>query len=171
MSLDTRGYFEHLQEYIMSDYVVDSGQFGTITLKEKYFTERSSRARLRQVELSFDGQAFAVKLDGVAKPLYSFLDDNGKPWSKRCDFVVFHLSSRQINLSLIEFKSELIDQESIVSQLSAGLCWCQTLKSILRTYSRADRRLYARKYVFTSNSDPVRYLDRSGKYLEGFKPA
>ncbi|HUZ97212.1 MAG TPA: hypothetical protein VMU57_20090 [Edaphobacter sp.] len=78
MSLDAASYFDHLRAYVAKVYVVDDGTSGSITLAEKYFREGGTKKSTRKVTLSFNGKAFALKLDGHKEPLFHFLDDNGK---------------------------------------------------------------------------------------------
>ena len=89
MTLDASSYFDHIFAYISDEYIVHRGDGGEIVLREKYFREGEAKKSTRIVRLPYRGKAFAVKLDGRKDPLFHFLDDNGKEWSKRCDFVVF----------------------------------------------------------------------------------
>jgi hypothetical protein len=165
MSLLASSYFDHLRSYISGDYFVDDGSSGKITLKEKYFKENATRPSLHVVELGFLGKAFAIKLDGRPERLFHFLDDNGKQWSKRCDFVVFQCHRTSINAYLIEFKTKGLDPQSIIDQLKAGIHWCACLRRAIRQYTGDDRSIKARKFVFSANDDPSRFLDPNGKYL------
>lgn len=165
MSLLASSYFDHLRSYISNDYIVDDGLAGKITLKERYFKENSRRPFFREVEFAFLGKAFAIKLDGRPERLFNFLDDNGKQWSKRCDFVIFQCRRTTVNAYLIEFKTKSLDSQSIIDQLKAGLHWCICLRKVIRQYTGDDRGIRARKYVFSDNDDPSRFLDSTGRYL------
>ena len=165
MSLDAASYFNHLKNYMSRDYVVDYGSTGTVTLSEKYFREGDKKSRSRDVKFGFEGQAFAIKLDGKADRLFHFLDDNGREWSKRCDFVVFQCTRRAINSFLFEFKTKSIDQTSIIGQLKSGAHWCSCLRKVVHQYTGDDRNFRVKKFVFTEHDNPVAYLDPSGKYL------
>jgi hypothetical protein len=65
-------------------------------LREKYYREGETKRTTRIVRLPYKGKAFAIKLDGRNDPLFHFLDDSGKEWSKRCDFVVFQCFNRRV---------------------------------------------------------------------------
>lgn len=166
MSLDAVSYLDHLRAYLADIYVVDEGTSGSITLTEKYFREGSTKASTRKVTLSFKGKAFAIKLDGHKEALFHFLDNNGKPWSKRCDFVVFQCYLRSINAYLFEFKTKSLDPTSIIDQLKSGAHWCASLKKVVNQYTGDDRVIHIRKFVLTENQNPAEYLDVAGKYLD-----
>jgi len=165
MSLEAASYFDHLRAYLSKDYVVDDGVTGSITLVEKYFQGDKTRKTSRKVTLPFNGKAFALKLDGHKEPLFHFLDDNGKQWSKRCDFVVFQCHRRQINAYLFEFKTKSLDPSSIIDQLKSGEHWCASLRRVVSQYTGDDRTLRIRKFVLTENDNPAAYLDAAGRYL------
>lgn len=165
MSLEAASYFSHLQAYISDAYIVDKGATGSITLTEQYFQQGSTRKSTRKVKLPFNGRAFAIKLDGRKEPLFNFLDDNGKQWSKRCDFVVFQCYRRSINAYLFEFKTKSLDPSSIIDQLRSGAHWCASLRRVVNQYTGDDRSFRVRKFVLTENENPAAYLDTAGKYL------
>ena len=165
MSLDAASYFNHLRAYLFSDYVVDDGSKGEVTLSEKYFRDGETKKRTRKVMLPFQGQAFAIKLDGMPDRLFHFLDDNGKPWSKRCDFIVFQCHRRVINCYLFEFKTRSLDPSSIIDQLKSGEHWCACLRKVVHQYTGDDRKFRLRKFVCTENDNPAAYLDPAGQYL------
>ena len=165
MSLQPASYFNHLRAYLSADYFVDDGSTGAVTLTEKYFREGETKSRIRKVTLPFLGQAFAIKLDGHKERLFHFLDDNGREWSKRCDFVVFQCDHRTINAYLFEFKTRSLDPSSIIGQLKSGAHWCACLRRVISQYTGDDRNIRLRKYVFTENDNPGAYLDPAGKYL------
>jgi len=165
MSLDASSYFNHLRAYLFADYVIDDGSSGTITLKEKYFLTGETKKRTRKVEFAFQGQAFAIKLDGMPDRLFHFLDDNGKPWSKRCDFIVFQCYRGAINAYLFEFKTKSLDPSSIIDQLKSGEHWCACLRKVIHQYTGDNRKMRLRKFVCTENDNPAAFLDAAGHYL------
>lgn len=165
MSLDASSYFDHLRAYLSDDYIIDSGTSDTITLTEKYFREGETKKSTRKVTLPFKGKALAIKLDGRKDALFHFLDDNGKQWSKRCDFVIFQCFNRSINAYLVEFKTKSLDAGSIIDQLKSGTHWCASLRKIINLYTGDDRSIRIRKFVFTENDNPAPYLDAAGEYL------
>lgn len=165
MSLEAVSYFDHLRAYISNEYVVDDGTAGSITLTEKYFREGETKKSTRKVTLPFNGKAFALKLDGRTERLFHFLDDNGKQWSKRCDFIVFQCYQRCINAYLFEFKTKSLDPSSIIDQLRSGAHWCACLRKVVNEYTGDDRRIRVRKFVLTENDNPAAYLDAAGRCL------
>lgn len=165
MSLDAGSYFDHLRAYLSDEYIIDDGASDTITLTEKYFPAGSTKKATRKVTLPFKGRAFAIKLDGRKDRLFHFLDDNGKEWSKRCDFIVFQCYRRAINAYLIEFKTKSLDATSIIDQLKSGAHWCACLRKVINQYTGDDRGIKIRKFVFTENDNPGAYLDAAGRYL------
>jgi hypothetical protein len=165
MSLDPASYFDHLRAYLADAYVVDNGTSGSITLSEKYFREGETKKSTRKVTFSFNGKAFAIKLDGHKEPLFHFLDDNGKQWSKRCDFIIFQCYHQRINAYLFEFKTKSLDPSSIIDQLKSGEHWCASLRRIVNQYTGDDRSIHIRKFVLTENENPAAYLDAAGRFL------
>jgi hypothetical protein len=165
MSLDAASYFGHLRAYISDCYIVDDGAADKISLTEKYYREGETKKSTRLVTLPFKGKAFAIKLDGRNEPLFHFLDDNGKQWSKRCDFIVFQCYNRSINAYLFEFKTRSLEAQSIIDQLRAGIHWCASLRKVVHEYTGDERSIRARKFVLTENENPAAYLDSAGKYL------
>ncbi|TXC68269.1 hypothetical protein FSZ31_11325 [Sphingorhabdus soli] len=165
MSLDASSYFNHLRTYLFADYVIDDGSSGAVTLTEKYFLAGETKKRTRKVVLPFKGKAFAIKLDGMPDRLFHFLDDNGKPWSKRCDFVIFQCTRKVVNAYLFEFKTKSLDPSSIIDQLKSGEHWCACLRKVVHQYTGDDRKLRLRKFVCTENDNPAAYLDGTGHYL------
>ncbi|MCC8441595.1 hypothetical protein LN449_03545 [Xanthomonas cannabis] len=168
MTLDALTYLSHLKAYVNREYVVHDGSGGFVILKEKYFREGDTKPRNREVKLLIPGPGIAFKLDsddfeggkGSSKPaLFHFLDDNAKPWSKRCDFVVFYVSGRSFHADCIEFKSKSLTAEKIVPQLRAGLCWVSSLKKTIENYTGDSRKIRVRKFVFAENESPDAYLD------------
>ena len=92
-------------------------------------------------------------------PLFHFLDDTAKPWSKRCDFVIFYVNGQAFHADCIEFKSKSLNADKIVPQLRAGMCWVQSLKRTIEHYTGDKRRIQLRKFVFAENTNPDSYLD------------
>ncbi len=171
MSLDAATYFQHLKAYVNRSYVVHDGAGGRVVLKEKYFPEGALRARTRNITLGLNALGLAFKLDHdqvelqrkKLKPaLFHFLDDNAKPWSKRCDFVIFRTEGKAFFADCIEFKSKSLTAEKIVPQLRAGVCWCRSLKHTIEHYTGDSRRIRVRKFVFGTNDNPGPYLDADG---------
>jgi hypothetical protein len=171
MTLDAATYFQHLKAYVNRRYVVHDGSGGSVVLTEKYFPEGAVRARTRKIELGLGiGLAFKLDHDQVElqrkklKPaLFHFLDDNAKPWSKRCDFVVFRAEGRAFYADCIEFKSKSLTAEKIVPQLKAGVCWCRSLKYTIEHYTGDSRRIRVRKFVFIANDNPGAYIAANGQ--------
>jgi hypothetical protein len=173
MRLDPGTYLGHLRAYVNDRYVVDDGSSGEVTLREKYFPPTGTRARTRKVLLSLPGPGLAFKLDHdqveiqrkkTKPPLFHFLDDTSKPWSKRCDFVVFYVNGRAFHADCIEFKSKSLTAEKFVPQLKAGAHWVNTLKRIIEHYTGDSRRIRLRKFVFGDNRSPEAYLDPNRQF-------
>jgi hypothetical protein len=97
--------------------------------------------------------------------LFHFLDNNAKPWARRCDFVVFHLWRDRVDAHCIEYKWESLSVDSITSQLDASLAWCKAMCAAIKCYTGVTKRLNVRKYVLSRHPDATPYLDRTGKYL------
>lgn len=172
MTLDAATYFQHLKAYVNSRYVVHDGEGGEVILREKYFRAGETRARTRNIALGLSGLGMAFKLDHdqvelqrkKSKPaLFHFLDDNGKAWSKRCDFVIFRTHGRSFFADCIEFKSKSISAENIVPQLRAGVNWCRSLKRTIAHYTGDSRTIRIRKFVFGTNENPGNYVDANGQ--------
>jgi hypothetical protein len=174
MSLASATYFQHLKAYVNDDYVVHDGAGGKVVLTETYFRPEDVKPQVRKVELQIPGVGMAFKLDNddfeqsknKAKPaLFHFLDDTAKPWSKRCDFVVFYVHKRSFNADCIEFKSKSLTADKIVPQLKAGACWVNTLKRTIEHYTGDKRRIRLRKFVFADNANPDAYLDANRQLM------
>ncbi|MBX3549083.1 MAG: hypothetical protein KIT15_12295 [Xanthobacteraceae bacterium] len=172
MSLDAVTYFQHLKAYVNSKYVVHDGVSGSIVLKEKYFPEGAIRAQTRTVALGLSGIGLAFKLDHdqvelqrkrLKPALFHFLDDNAKPWSKRCDFVIFRVEGRGFFADCIEFKSKSLAADKIVPQLKAGVSWCRSLKHTIQHYTGDSRRIRIRKFAFGTNDNPGAYVNANGQ--------
>lgn len=168
MTLDATTYLGHLRAYVNDRYVMHDGTGGEVILREKYFPPTGTRAKTRNIRLLLPGPGLVFKLDHdqvelqrrkSKPPLFHFLDDVAKPWSKRCDFVVFYVNRRAFHADCIEFKSKSLNAEKIVPQLKAGACWVSTLKRIVHHYTGDTRRIRLRKFVFGTNEQPEAYLD------------
>lgn len=168
MTLAAGTYFEHLKAYVNSEYVMDDGTNGKVVLTEKYFRPEDVKPQVRKIELLLPGVGMAFKLDHddfetskrKHKPaLFHFLDDNAKPWSKRCDFVIFYVSGRRFCVDCIEFKSKSLTADKIVPQHKAGMSWVASLKRTIQNYTGDKRKFYLRKFVFADNENPGPYID------------
>jgi hypothetical protein len=170
MPINAQGYFNALRSYLNTRYYeVVQVSAGQIVLKEKIFLPGHQRHEIR-VRLTAPGEALVINLDkknsrGNSDPLFHFLDDNGKPWSKRCDFVIFHLYRNRLSALCFEFKWTTLP-DTLVDQLKAGESWCRALHSIIRLYTAKRRRLHLTKYVLSSHPNPAPYLDAAGRYLQ-----
>ncbi len=171
MSLDAATYLGHLRAYLNAAYIVHDGTGGAVELREKYFAEDGVKRLDRIISLGLAGPGIAFKLDhdevgggkksgnGNKPPLFHFLDDRAKPWSKRCDFVIFHVCGRALHADCIEFKSKSLDHNTIVPQLKAGVAWCQSLKRVIEHYTGERKTLKVRKFVFADNTAPGQFVD------------
>ena len=168
MTLEARTYFGHLRAYVNDDYVMHDGTGGKVVLTEKYFRPEDVTPQEREVELLLPsvGMAFKLDLDDFdasrrksKPPLFHFLDNTAKPWSKRCDFVVFYVNGRAFCADCIEFKSKSLTADKIVPQLEAGTCWVKSLKRTIEHYTGDKRRIRLRKFIFGENENPGAYLD------------
>ncbi|MAM40714.1 MAG: hypothetical protein CL949_19915 [Erythrobacter sp.] len=181
MSLTAQTYFQHLKAYVNDDYVIHDGAGGKVILTEKYFRTQDVKPQVRKIELLLPGAGMAFKLDHDdfdnreqdkdkdkrnRKPaLFHFLDDNGKAWSKRCDFVIFYVNRRSFHADCIEFKSKSLAADKIVPQLRAGACWVSALKRTVEQYTGDKQRIRLRKFVFAENTTPETYLDANRQLL------
>lgn len=168
MTLAAATYFEHIKAYVNSAYVTHDGGGGKVVLKENYFRPEDVKPQIRKIELLLSGSGLVFKLDNddfeiansKAKPaLFHFLDDNAKPWSKRCDFVIFYTNGRAFHADCIEFKSKSLTADKIVPQLRAGHCWVKSLKRTVEFYTGDTRKIKLRKFVFAENDNPDVYLN------------
>jgi len=178
MALTIEAYFDHLKACIHPEYLLDPRARDRLTLKER----GEGGVIVQEVEFSYEGDAFAINLDlpspqltkadrkkgeKAAPPrLFRFLDDEAKPWGKKCDFVVFHRLPVGIYAYLIEFKSNGIDGGQIKAQIDSSMNWLRSLQRIVEHYYGHSCKLSVQKFVFSSNTNPTQYLDRSGKYLK-----
>ena len=170
MTLDAPTYFRHLRAYVNDRYVIHDGTGGEVVLREKYYPPTGARAKTRKIHLLLPGLGLAFKLDHdqvelqkkrSKPPLFHFLDDTAKPWSKRCDFVVFYVKGQAFHADCIEFKSKSLDHNKIVPQLKAGVSWVQSLKRTIEHYTGDKRRIQLRKFVFAENTNPAPYIDEN----------
>jgi hypothetical protein len=95
MELNSQGYLNFLRLHLnIKDYEKSAVKNGQITLREKIFGKTGDLPKEYRVKLNADGDVLVINLDatvrGKSLPLFHFLESNGKPWSKRCDFVVFN---------------------------------------------------------------------------------
>lgn len=176
MALDAQGYFQYLNSYLNMDYyAIETNMHNELKLKEKI----SIPDGYKEIEILFkiEGEAFAFKLDkindepkhprkGKRLKLFHFLNDEGKPWSRRCDFVIFHLHKKKIKVYCFEFKYESLPVAGIISQLKASEDWCRSVYSIINIYTNKRKRINLTKYVLSYCEEPEKYLDRVGKYLK-----
>jgi hypothetical protein len=108
MALNAQGYFNCLKSYLNTNHYGEP-QAGSseVVLKEKVFGQSGTKPIEYKVSLQTTGETLVIKLDtkknGSSLPLFHFLDDTSKPWSKRCDFVVFNL--RKGNQILLDLKT------------------------------------------------------------------
>lgn len=174
MTLAASTYFEHFKAYVNDRYIMHDGSGGEVILREKYFPPTGTRAKTRKIKLILPGQGLAFKLDHdqvelqrkkSKPPLFHFLDDTAKPWSKRCDFVIFYVNGRRFYADCIEFKSKSLTAEKIVPQLRAGTCWVNALKRTIEQYTGDKRRMHLRKFVFASNDNPDAYIDANRQLI------
>ncbi|THF68321.1 MAG: hypothetical protein E8G75_13545 [Sulfitobacter sp. SK025] len=168
MTLAAGTYLEHLKAYVNSEYVVHNGVGGSVILTEKYFRPEEVKPRKREIELILPGAGLAFKLDndeferrktGDKPALFHFLDDNAKPWSKRCDFVIFYVNKKSFCADCIEFKSGSIAGAAVREQLRAGVYWVKCLKKTIENYTQDTRKIKIRKFLFGDKDDPEAYLD------------
>jgi hypothetical protein len=171
MALDSQGYFKTLKSYLNTAmFEVTETEDERIVLKEKVFINGLDKPIEYRIRLAVTGEALLINLDkknrrGNCDPLFLFLDDNAKPWSKRCDFVVFHHLRNRINVHCIEFKSQTFP-DSLVDQLNASEAWCRALQSTIKHYTGYAKRLYLTKFVLSCHPNPAPYLDSEEKYLQ-----
>ena len=101
MPLTAQGYFNCLHAYLnLNHYGEHQPTQYQIILKERVFQQSGSKPKEYRVTLNTSGDVIVFKLDrqknGSSAPLFHFLDDTAKPWSKRCDFVVFNRRKNQL---------------------------------------------------------------------------
>ncbi len=171
MALDAAGYFHHLKSYFnLAYYAVPIPNPGELVLKEKI--DVGGRKKEFIVKLNYVGDVFTIKLDtpnkrGNHEPLFHFLDNQSKPWAKRCDFVIFQLHNRQIKAYCLEFKNESVDSESVEAQLKASERWCRALNATIDIYTGHKKKIKLTKYLITACTEEraATYLDAANEYL------
>ena len=171
MALNAQGYFNCLKSYLNTNYYGSPQASATeVVLKEKVFGQNGTKPIEYKVSLQTSGETLVVKLDaknskGSSLPLFHFLDDTAKPWSKRCDFVVFNLRKNRLHVYCLEFKSESIPHD-VPDQLKASVDWLKALHATIDAYTTKRCAIHATKYVLSNHPDPTLYLDADGKYLQ-----
>lgn len=100
------------------------------------FGQSGSKPIEYKVSLQTMGETLVLKLDaktnGSSVPLFYFLEDTAKPWSKRCDFAVFNLRKNKLHVYWLEFKSERIPHD-VPDQLKASVDWLKVLHATIRS--------------------------------------
>lgn len=170
MALNAQGYLNFLRLHLnIKDYAKSPVKNGEITLREKIFGKTGSEPKEYKVRLKVDGEILVIKLDarirGKSLPLFHFLDDNGQPWSKRCDFVIFNARDDKFFVYCIEFKSESIPHD-VQYQLKASSDWLKSLHAIVRTYTTKRTEIRLSKFVVSETANLQGILDTQGKYLQ-----
>jgi hypothetical protein len=169
MPLTAQGYFNCLHSYLnLNHYGEPTGDPGEVVLKEKVYQQSGSKPKEYRVTLKTSGEVIVFKLDrqknGSSLPLFHFLDDNAKPWSKRCDFVVFNRRKNQLFAYCFEFKSESIPHDAH-TQLKASLDWVKALHATINAYTGEKLSLRLTKFILTEMQNAATFLDAEGKYL------
>lgn len=169
MAVDANQYFNGLRSYLSDKYQIIKRDNGRIILEEKIFLQGDAKAKTYTVRLGFDGDVIVVRLDrknpqGNSDPLFHFLEDDSKPWAKKCDFVVFHLNKGRISVYCFEFKSASLP-DGLVDQLSSSLAWCRAMHSVIKLYTNKTKQMTLKKFVFSCMEDPSKYLDKN-KYIK-----
>jgi hypothetical protein len=171
MSLNAQGYFNALRSYLnTAHYELAETDGGRVVMKEKVFDSDSPKPVEYRARLGVTGEALVINLDrknrnGNSDPLFHFRNDNAKPWSKRCDFVVFHRVRERIDVHCFEFKSATFP-DALVGQLEASEAWCRAMRSTIKHYTGDAKPLYLTKFVLSCHPNPAPYLDAAGKYLQ-----
>ncbi|MEZ9764338.1 hypothetical protein AB4278_15720 [Vibrio splendidus] len=166
MAVDANKYFRGLRSYLNTNaYEITKRDTGRLILEEKVFFA-GGKERKQKVRLPFSGEVIALKLDrknqnGNTDPLFHFLEDDARPWSKRCDFVIFQLYRNKLSVYCIEFKSSTLP-DSLVDQLASTESWCRAVQSIINLYTNEKKRLHLKKFVFSCMDDPSRFVDEEG---------
>lgn len=171
MTITNQSYFAALRDYLnVEKYVVSEIENGCVILKDKVFFPGEEKARICKVKFCISGEAIAINLDkknklGSSDPLFHFLNDESKPWARRCDFVILHFSKNKIMAYCIEFKSGSFP-EGLVDQMNSGAAWCRSLHSVIKHYTGKTKRIRIMKFVLSCHEHPERFLDADGKYLK-----
>ncbi|MCA7933063.1 hypothetical protein LGM45_28905 [Burkholderia cepacia] len=169
MTLNAQGYFNCLKSYLNTNHYGEPQATATeVRLKEKVFGQSGNKPIEYNVTLRVTGETLVIKLDakknGSSLPLFHFLDDNAKPWSKRCGFVVFNLRKSKLYAYCLEFKSESIPHD-VSEQLKSSVDWIKALHATINAYTTKRSVIQATKFVLSNHQDPTPYLDADGKYL------
>jgi len=172
MPINAQGYFNHLKTYLnMNDYgqTCLASEAKSLLPNQLALSEKIQGTNKRQkITLDYKGEAFAIKLDCGNDPLFHFLDNHKRPWSKRCDFVIFQCRNNSLFAYCIEFKaaSTFIPTTDVMLQLKAGQAWCQSLSKIMNAYTNTSRQFRLTKFVVTGCANPDPDLDTTKKYLK-----
>ena len=179
MSISTKDYFDRLQEWLNREHYISAGNkcappkgktgknWGEVVLAETLPNASGRKAQIgQQVNLYYKGEVFVVELDrndpkANRQNLFHFLNNTG-PWTKRCDFAVFHYFKNKINVHCIEFKREKVDQNHISDQLNRGRDWVASMQAALHFYEKEKKPFHISIFVFTSNKKPRGFVNSSG---------
>lgn len=169
MELNAQGYLNFLRLHLnVKDYEKSLARNDEITLRERVFGRTGDKPKEYRVKLKVTGDVLVIKLDakvrGKSPPLFHFLDDTGKPWSKRCDFVVFNARGDDLFVYCIEFKSESIPHD-LQYQLKASADWIRSLHAIVRSYTTKTTVMRLTRFVLSNTANLQDHLDAEGKYL------
>ncbi|MBN2845470.1 MAG: hypothetical protein JXQ25_05720 [Deltaproteobacteria bacterium] len=169
MAITPGSYFSALRDYLNREYKVTEVENDKVVIKDKIYLPGSTTESVKKVRLQVPGEALVINLDlknrrGNSDPLFHFLEDNSKPWAKRCDFVIFHLHRKKITAICIEFKSRSFP-DSLIDQMKAGVAWCRSLHSVIKHYTSETKRIRITKFVLSCHQSPDVYLDNENKYL------
>jgi len=170
MTITAASYFSALRDYLNTQrYEVTDVENDRVVIEEKVYFPGKTKAKKKKIRLEVPGEALVINLDlknnrGDSDPLFHFLDDQSKPWAKRCDFVIFHLYQNRINAICIEFKSGTFP-DALPDQMKAGTAWCRSLSSVIKHYTGESKRIYISKFVLSCSESPEPYLDENSKYL------
>ena len=170
MELNAQGYLNFLRLHLnVKDYEKSLVRNDEIALREKVFGRTGDKPKEYRVKLKVTGDVLVIKLDakvrGKSLPVFHFLDDTGKPWSKRCDFVVFNARGDDLFVYCIEFKSESIPHD-VQYQLKASADWIRSLHAIVRSYTTKTTVMRLTRFVLSNTVNLQDHLDAEGKYLK-----
>lgn len=180
MAITFQSYFAALRDYLNTDgYEVTEVEDEKVVIKDDVYWPGSQNPKEQKVRLIVPGEAIVINLDskftkegkrskkgkGASLPFFHFLEDESKPWAKRCDYVILHLHRNQIAAICIEFKSGSFP-ESLPDQMNAGAAWCRSLHSVIKHYTGKAKRMRITKYVLSCHQTPERFLNDDGKYLK-----
>jgi len=167
MAVDANKYFRGLRSYLNTkDYEVTKRDQGRIILEEKIFLQGGIE-RKKKVRFGFSGEVIVIRLDrkrgnsNNSDPLFHFFEDKAKPWSKRCDYVIFQLLKNKITIYCLELKSSSLP-EGLVAQLDSSEAWCKAVHSIINLYTGEKKRLHLKKFVLSCMDNPSRFVDDDG---------